>query len=355
MAQGDPLPNNSQMWPNKPVQSSIPSQYLLILISLAADRGHSIEALCEGTSLTLDSLQHLGARVNEVEADRVIATTLSLIPDPALGLLLGQQLNLGAHAIIGQAFLACSNLLEVLQLLHQYAPLLIGSRTQLSVYDDLDRGRTGVTLHLNGSDHTMPFTYQAIFSGIQKTAADLLEARSLECEVELPFGRPNDIAAYLKIFGDDITFSCERARLSFSKRDILTPLSTSNRTLRTVYENECARLMAHLSEDASCTEQTLTILNKLEGQYPQLKQIAAMFNMSTRTYRRRLDTEGSSFQTLLDQTRLQHAKNLLSQSDLGIAGIAHTLGFSDASNFRRAFLQWCGVSPAKWRKARTRK
>jgi len=56
----------------------------------------------------------------------------------------------------------------------------------------------------------------------------------------------------------------------------------------------------------------------------------------------------------LDQTRLQHAKNLLSQSDLGIAGIAHTLGFSDASNFRRAFLQWCGVSPCEWRKAQTR-
>ena len=134
------------------MQSSIPSQYLLILVSLAADRDHSIEALCEGTTLTLDSLQHLGARVDEVDADRVIANTLRLIPEPALGLILGQHLNLGAHAIIGQAFLACSDLLEVLQLLDQYAPLLIGSRTQLSVYEDIARDRIGVTLESSKSD-----------------------------------------------------------------------------------------------------------------------------------------------------------------------------------------------------------
>lgn len=336
------------------MQSSIPSQYLLILVSLAAERGHSIETLCRGTALTLNSLQHLGARVNEVEANRVIANTLNLIPDPTLGLQLGQQLNLGAHAVIGQAFLACSNLLEVLQLLNEYAPLLIGSRTQLSLYEDKDRGRTGVTLQLDALEETIPFTYQAIFSGIQKTASDLLDFRSIDWEVELPFGRPKDMAAYIEIFGGNIKFSCPLARLSLSNCDILTPLSTSNRTLRSVYENECARLMAHLADDASYTEQTLTVLNKLEGQYPQLKQIAAMFNMSTRTYRRRLENEGTCFQALLDQTRLHHAQNQLARPELSITGIAHALGFNDDSNFRRAFIQWCGVSPSQWRKSQVR-
>ena len=189
------------------MHSSIPSQYLLILVSLAADRDHSIEALCEGTTLTLDSLQHLGARVDEVDADRVIANTLKLIPEPALGLVLGQHLNLGAHAIIGQAFLACSDLLEVLQLLDQYAPLLIGSRTQLSMYEDIARDRIGVTLELEGAAETMPFTYQAIFSGIQKTASDLLDSKSLDWEIDLPFSKPKDIVPYLEIFGDKMRFS----------------------------------------------------------------------------------------------------------------------------------------------------
>jgi AraC-like DNA-binding protein len=337
------------------MQSSIPSQYLLILVSLAADRDHSIKALCEGTTLTLDSLQHLGARVDEVDADRVIANTLKLIPEPALGLILGQHLNLGAHAIIGQAFLACSDLLEVLQLLNQYAPLLIGSRTHLSVYEDIARDRIGVTLELEGAAETMPFTYQAIFSGIQKTTSDLLDSKSLDWEIDLPFSKPRDIAPYLEIFGDKVRFSSDKARLSCPSHFTRTPLSTSNRTLRTVYENECARLLAHLADDATCTEQTLTILNKLEGQYPQLAQIAAMFNVSTRTYRRRLQEEGTTFQALLDQTRLELAQHQLVRSDISIATIAHALGFSDTSNFRRAFIQWSGISPSKWRKSHLEK
>ena len=337
------------------MQSSIPSQYLLILVSLAADRGHSIEAICEGTALTLDSLQHLGARVNEADADRVIANTLNLIREPTLGLVLGQRLNLGAHAIIGQAFLACSDLLEVLQLLDQYAPLLIGSRSQLSVYEDSDRGRIGVTLELEGAATTMPFTYQAIFSGIQKTTSDLLDSKSLDWEIDLPFSKPKDIAPYLEIFGDKVRFSSDKARLSCPSHFTRTSLSTSNRTLRTVYENECARLLAHLADDATCTEQTLTILNKLEGQYPQLPQIAAMFNVSTRTYRRRLQEEGTTFQALLDQTRLELAQHQLVRSDISIATIAHALGFSDTSNFRRAFIQWSGISPSRWRKSHLEK
>ena len=40
-------------------------------------------------------------------------------------------------------------------------------------------------------------------------------------------------------------------------------------------------------------------LEKLEGQYPQSEQMAAMLNLSARSYRRRLETEDTSFQCLL--------------------------------------------------------
>ena len=90
-------------------------------------------------------------------------------------------------------------------------------------------------------------------------------------------------------------------------------------------------------------------LEKLEGQYPQLEQMAAMLNLSTRTYRRRLEAEGTSFQCLLDRVRLRHALTYLRKPENSIADTAAALGFTDASNFRRAFIQWCGESPTQWR------
>ena len=81
-------------------------------------------ALCEGTALNLDALSSPGTRVEEHDADRIIANALMATGDPALGLAVGQQLNLGAHAVIGQTFMACADLVEVLDTLVRYGPLL---------------------------------------------------------------------------------------------------------------------------------------------------------------------------------------------------------------------------------------
>ena len=80
--------------------------------------------------------------------------------------------------------------------------------------------------------------------------------------------------------------------------------------------------------------------------------MAAMLNMSSRTYRRRLAAESTSFQALLNQSRLKHAKEQLLKGET-ILGTALSMGFNDASNFRRAFSQWCGQSPSQWQRKQT--
>jgi AraC-like DNA-binding protein len=80
-----------------------------------------------------------------------------------------------------------------------------------------------------------------------------------------------------------------------------------------------------------------------------MPQIATMLNLSPRTYRRRLDAEGQSFQKLLDQVRSEHATRYLQNTRLPLSTIAYMVGFSDASNFRRAYIKWTGVAPGKVR------
>ena len=114
-------------------------------------------------------------------------------------------------------------------------------------------------------------------------------------------------------------------------------------------ERECARLLADLQEQDSLTEQTLQLLRKLEGQYPQMPQIAAMLNFSPRTFRRRLEEEKQSFQALLDQVRAEHATRYLKNTRMPLSSIAYLVGFNDASNFRRAFRKWTGKTPRQVR------
>ena len=79
-------------------------------------------------------------------------------------------------------------------------------------------------------------------------------------------------------------------------------------------------------------------------------RIAREIGMSSRTMRRKLADEGSSFQEVLDECRMRQALfEFRTRPDLSIAEIALRLGYAEHSNFTRAFHRWSGVSPQAWR------
>jgi AraC-like DNA-binding protein len=178
------------------------------------------------------------------------------------------------------------------------------------------------------------------------TLRGLLNRHDLQLHLEVPYPAPAHAARYFEVFGPDVRFDCVTGRIAFQRDLLLTPLPSSNPALRSLYESECARLLADLEETTSVAEQTLRLMRKLEGQYPQMPQTAKMLNLSPRTYRRRLESEQRSYQELLDQVRAEHATRYLQNTRLPLSSIAYLIGFNDASNFRRAYQKWTGRSPA---------
>jgi AraC-like DNA-binding protein len=83
-----------------------------------------------------------------------------------------------------------------------------------------------------------------------------------------------------------------------------------------------------------------------------MPQVANMLNLSPRTYRRRLEQEGTAYQQLLDRVRAEHATRYLKNSRLPLSTIAYLVGFNDASNFRRAYQKWTGRTPREVRSER---
>ncbi|MBL4631925.1 MAG: AraC family transcriptional regulator ligand-binding domain-containing protein [Paraglaciecola sp.] len=76
--------------------------------------------------------------------------------------------------------------------------------------------------------------------------------------------------------------------------------------------------------------------------------------LSTRTLRRKLMAEGKSYQSLLDDCRMDLAsRELTLAKHVSLAQMALKLGYSEHSTFSRAFLRWFGVSPRTYRKMMT--
>jgi AraC-like DNA-binding protein len=78
-------------------------------------------------------------------------------------------------------------------------------------------------------------------------------------------------------------------------------------------------------------------------------RVASALCMSPTTLQLKLSQRGTNFQQLLDDTRKELACSYLSQAARSVTEITFLLGFSDTSNFTRAFKRWTGVSPTDYR------
>lgn len=76
--------------------------------------------------------------------------------------------------------------------------------------------------------------------------------------------------------------------------------------------------------------------------------VARELNLSTRSLRRKLDEEGTSFREILQGQRLLRARKLLDDGRHQISELAAFVGYSDVAVFSRAFKAWTGVSPSDY-------
>ena len=334
------------LWPNAyEMRTSTPAQYALTLIDLVERAGYPKNRLLRGTSLANSGVSNMGARISDEDFSHLVNNALALTGNPALGLDLGLKLNLSSHAVLGQVFLTCHNLQEVLGLFLKYYHLI---SPLLHMDFKAEDERCFLTTFSIVENIPTSFGHELLYAGMLNTLSGLLNLPNLKFRVELPYPAPTWAARYFEVFGEDVHFACMTGRVSFEKELLECALPSSNPALRELYEAECTRLLADLKTD-SVSEQTLLLLKKLEGQYPQMPQVAEMLNYTARTYRRRLDAENTSYQSLLDQVRAEHATRYLTNTRLSLASIAYAIGFNDASNFRRAYTRWTGKSPGSVR------
>jgi AraC-like DNA-binding protein len=87
------------------------------------------------------------------------------------------------------------------------------------------------------------------------------------------------------------------------------------------------------------------------GAAPHRGEVTKDLCVSPRTLQRRLEESGTTYQQLLDEVRQDTARKLLAATDLESGEIAFLLGFEELNSFTRAFHDWEGATPSRWRAA----
>jgi len=94
-----------------------------------------------------------------------------------------------------------------------------------------------------------------------------------------------------------------------------------------------------------------TIIERLPDGTPSQGNIAEILHVSMRSLQRRLNNENTNFKELLEGTRHELALQYIQEQHRTIGEITYLLGFSEPSNFSRAFRRWTGMSPAEYRES----
>lgn len=99
-------------------------------------------------------------------------------------------------------------------------------------------------------------------------------------------------------------------------------------------------------------ENTIFIIEYMQKNYATitLSHLAGFFNYSDRQMLRIIKAAtGMSFNENIKKIRMNHAKEFLAHSDLTVREISNILGYYDASNFRKVFKSYFGVTPQEYR------
>jgi AraC-like DNA-binding protein len=168
-------------------------------------------------------------------------------------------------------------------------------------------------------------------------------------EVTFSSKAPSDLGAYRAFFGVPLRFGQAQTGLLLPRAAMeLRPTGRlSDREVQR-QERESSVVPGSNSEWTDLVRHRLRPLLLTED--VTSASVASTIGLSAKALSRRLASEGTTFQRILDEVRFVTACELLDLTELPIGDIAQALCYASAGAFTDAFKRWSGSTPAVRRK-----
>lgn len=179
---------------------------------------------------------------------------------------------------------------------------------------------------------------------------DMLGSTVPPISITLPFPAPDDWPELSGELPCPVEFDASEASLAYPATLNNNPLPRANALIYRSYVSLAEKQSQMLAEDFSLTERVTRWLWAYTPP-PKRGEIAGLLNMSERNLTRQLGRENTSYSKLLAGVQEERARNFLRNPALSITEISDRLGYAEPAVFSRAFSNWVGVSPLRWRKS----
>lgn len=323
---------------------------LMLLPPLLAEFGVCMDAVLEGTGVTLNQLRP-HAFIPYASYLAILDNACVVTGEDDIGILLGQRQTLAALGPLGAAMRHAATLGDAIA---AFVAFQINNSTGGAVY--MMRADRDVLLGYGVYDMSVRVSHQ-IYDMVIAVGCNLIAELSRGAlgpeEILVSRAAPSDPTPYQRLGRCPVRFGQNQTGLLLRASTLDYPLPEANSVL-----HGRARATLVSSLDISRGELSGRVRHLLRpllltGQ-ASMENVAERIGIHSRTMRRQLRLEGTTFELIKDEVRYAAARELLLLGALSITDIAVTLDYATASSFVHAFRRWSGVSPGLWRSKASR-
>jgi AraC-like DNA-binding protein len=324
------------------------SSYALVVAKTLDARGVDSRALFRRAGLDPDDLRDPNARFPFLGMQKVWALAVEETGDPCFGLSIVRNLHPTSLHALGFSWLASASLRDGFSRLSRYARI-VSSVIAIDL-DCPEESACRLRVTTPGFDlDTVPASRDAGMASLVRLCRSSCGEQFHPLRVTLTRPRPPCDQAFQDFFRAPIEYAADAETLWFGREQIDMPLPTANADLAMANDRILTEYLADLERNSITLRTKAAVIERLPAGTVSTASIARALNMSPRTLQRRLRAEGTGYKELLDETRRELAAQYIRSSRYSINEITFLLGFSDVSNFSRAFKRWEGVSPSSFR------
>lgn len=202
----------------------------------------------------------------------------------------------------------------------------------------------------DGSPPNRAFAYGTYLLMIHGLACWLVGRRIPLLRADFRCPEPAFSGEWRVLFSQDLRFDRDTTGIRFPASYLGLANVQDERTMKDFLRSAPANFLVKYKNSTSLAAKIRRRLREVPpAAWPTFAALAAQFNASAATLRRRLDDEGQSYRSIKDDLRRDLAIALLSETELGLADVAAELGFAEPSAFHRAFKKWTGARPNEYR------
>ncbi len=318
--------------------------------------------ICESEGISRQQLlSEIGATEKDLNPDdgwvrqkiieRLLRCRMTLWADPLLGLHMASALEPSVSGVLGYMTLCCPTLLDLHNTLREFGGLVSNLFTTSLIQKP---GASLWTIDLAYHDEQLIRHSEEWFLGacallIRRQNPQALRAVHIKHAPYMVEGMPHP--EYQRLFCCPVHFHQQRSALLLDPQALNTLSPYADTMVFEMLKQQAKILSAQLGTPGNIVDRVRKELRVLlaEGKASR-DAISHRIGISTRHLHRQLQHHHYSYQSILDELRLEFAHKHLARTDCHLDHLSLELGFSSAKSFSRWFVTKQGITPWEFKK-----